>query len=187
MQTKAKENSVVTTSYDDAAKTITYTVLGAGALTLHLPRVSEANKTRAVIHGFGQRVVDGAAIPAEPLADTEEGREAQKLARAAKKFEAMKRLVDHYNEGSDAWSPARTEGVIGLDSTLLAAVAEVIGKTTDEVRGLVKAGSERKTVTQRAYLAKLAENADVAKVVDRMRAAGAEGMDADEELAGLMA
>jgi hypothetical protein len=186
MQTKAKENSVVTTKYDPEAKKITYTVLGVGDLTLYLSRISEANTLRFVIHGAGQKVVDAAAIPAEPLADTEEGRAAQKLARAQRKFNAMRRIVDHYNSGTDDWSPAREGGVVGLDTTLLAAVSEVLGKDVPKVRELVAAGAEKKGVAQRAYLAKLAENADVAKVVNRLRAEGAGDVDPDEELAGMM-
>ena len=186
MQTKAKENSVVTTSYDAEAQAISYTVIGHPTLTLKLSMVSEANKARAIVHGFGQRVVDAAAIPAEPLPATPEGREAQKVARAARKHDLIQKVIEHYNSGSEDWSAARAAGVVGLDRILLGAVCEVLGKDEATVRGLVKLGAEKREVTQGAYLAKLATNADVAKVVDRMRAETAGEMSADEELAGMM-
>lgn len=82
--------------------TIVFTVKGAGELKLNMTDVHEANRVRAMGHGFVQRVSDAAAI----ARDTKTG----KSATPEEKLAAMKRLVDHYESGAEGWSPIRAEG-----------------------------------------------------------------------------
>lgn len=185
MVTKAKSNSIVTTTWDAATQTIGYKVLGVGELALHLDRISQANRIRGEVNGWVQRIVDAAAIPAEALPDGEEARVAQAHARAVKKHALMARLCEHYESGSEDWSPARDSSGPGLDSLLIRAVMEVTGKDETQVRTLIATNAEVKKVTPRAYLAVLGSGAKVAEVANRMRAEGTT-IDADEELAGIM-
>lgn len=83
---------------------ITWQVKGAGELKLDLARVSAANRERAALHGFVQRVSDAAAM----ARDSKTGASAT----PQEKHAAMKRLVEHYESGAEGWSPQRaSEGV----------------------------------------------------------------------------
>ncbi len=106
---KVKSNSVITTEIDEAAGTITYTVLGAGSITLHMDKVHPDNQRYAAFHGFKQRVPDAAALSRNP--DT------GKPASPAEKLAEMQELVDHYESGTPEWSRRREGG--GATSSLL--------------------------------------------------------------------
>jgi hypothetical protein len=194
MTPKAKSNSTVTTAWDAETNVLTHTVLGVGVIRTDLNKVSDAIRRRLTAHGATQRVTDAAAIPAEPLADTEEGRAEQKARRAKAKFEAMQRVSAHLESGSEEWSPAREGGVIGLDGILLRAVCEVTGKDEATIRAMIEANvgkhnasaEPKDKITPRAYLAKLGTGEKVAAVADRMRAALTPAVDPDAELAAMM-
>lgn len=174
MQVKPKANTVVTTSHDPVARTLTFAVRDCEPLILHLDKVSDANKARGLIHGFNQRVVDAAAR----ARDTATGA----AKSPAEKRAAMARIVDHLNSGAETWSPEREGGQgPGLDAMILAAVAEATGRDVEGVRAMVAAGAEAKKVGQREYLAALGTAKAVAPILARMRAQGS-GVDADEEL-----
>lgn len=185
MQTKAKANSVITHKMrEDGA--LVFTVLGVGDLVLDRARIARANRERAEVHGWVQRISDAAAIPF----NKEEGR----YATAQEKFEAMAALVEHYHGGGEEWArrvAASGPRVTSDELLILRAVAEVQGCEVATMRERVKAMAEKRGVTQRAYLsAILAKSADVRAVVERLRAeqpqAGA-GLDGDAllgELAG---
>ena len=93
MTPKAKSNSVITTRIEGSR--IFFTVLGAGELVLDMSKMHEAMRMQACGHGMIQRVSDGAAIPCDP--------ETGLPATPQEKFDAMKRLVDHYESGTDQW------------------------------------------------------------------------------------
>ncbi len=179
MQTKAKSNSVIT-HHPQEDGTIIFKVKDAGEFTFDPMKASEVNRTRAMRHGFVQRISDGGAISR----DTATGKPADPSA----KFAAMRRLADHYMEGSVDWSPARSEGATsgGLDCLTLLAVAEATGKTVEEVRAMVAAGAEKKRLTPKAYLTALGGASVVKPILERLRAAKAPAIDADGELEGLM-
>lgn len=176
MQTKAKSNSIITHSVDEAGN-VTFHVKGAGDIILRVAGISDANRVRAMRHGLIQRVSDAAALSR----NTANGQPATPEAKLA----AMTRLVEHYNSGSEAWAPEREGGSgPGLDGLALAAVAEATGKSVADVVTLVTVSSKAKGVTPRVYLATLTTAGKVAPILARMRAEGS-GVDADEELAGM--
>ena len=131
MQTKAKSNSIITHELSDAG-VLTFNVKGAGSFTFDPALASAACRARAAIHGFIQRISDGGALGR----DTTTGRPASpedKLAR-------MERIAQHYASGSVEWAIARAESSgPGLDTLLLAAVAEVRGVTIERVREIGRA------------------------------------------------
>lgn len=177
-----KANSIITTTV--AGDIITFTVKDAGALTLDLSKVSPVNATRAMRHGFIQRVSDKAAISR----DTKTGLSAT----PAEKLAAMKTLVDHFMSGTEEWSPARAERaaavvIIGLDPLAIAAVCEVTGKDEPAIRAFIAKGAVDKGITELAYLAALTTSARVKPVLERMQADAAleAELDGDDLLDGI--
>ncbi len=178
MQTKPKSNSVVTHTVSDAG-VITFAVVGAGSFGIDPAVIHASNLSRFQRHGIIQRISDAAAKGRDPTT----GKSATPQAR----FDAMKRLADHYTSGAEGWSPARVEGALALDQIILAAVVEATGKTTEEVRAMIAAGAEKGAVTQKVYLAKLGEAKLVKPIVDRIKGAIAPAIDADDALDAMMA
>lgn len=175
---KVKANTVVQVLHDAAARTLTFKVKGAGEAVLQLHMLSAAVVERATLHGIKQRVSDAAAQLRDPTTGLSAPPEA--------KLASMARLVDHYNTGSDEWSPARAEGGPGLDPIIIQAIMEVLGKGDADVRALIEAGATKHAVSQKVYLAKLATGGAVAPIVARMRAAATPDIDADGDLASMM-
>lgn len=154
MNTKAKSNSVITHQVN--GNNITFTVLGVGNLVFNTSKAHPDNHYQAQIHGFIQRISDAAAIPRDP--------ETGESASAQDKFDAMQRLVDHYESGTPEWSrrPVAGEGKSGglLFKALCIMSAET--KTPEEI----KAWMATKTRTQ---LAKLRTTSKVAEVIESLR------------------
>jgi hypothetical protein len=184
MAKATERKAVIQTVISEDKKVITFTVRGAGTLTLDLEKVSDAVKARALIHGLVQRVSDKAAIPCNTTTGLP--------ATPAMKLEAMKSLVDHFMSGTDEWSPARAEGAgrkpkDELDPMVLAAIAEATGKDESHVRAAIKTLAESREVKEPSILAVLGATAAVQPILERMRAEQAEGvgLDGDELLEGL--
>jgi len=179
--TKQKSNSVITTTVSEDQSRIVFNVKGAGELVLDLTKMNAAILMRARTHGFIQKVSDRAAIPFN--------KETNQYATPQQKFDAMRELVDHFHSGTADWAPKREGGAGrkpgGLDPILLAAVAEVTGKTIADVRGIVEAGAKAKAITQSQFLGALSSAAKVRPIVERMRAEQASDLDGDELLEGL--
>jgi len=188
MQTKPKSNSVVTTK-QLADGRLEFTVLrgaegGLASVTFTFDpaKASEANRQRAMVGGFNQRIVNMAALPR----DTKTGRSASPADKAA----AMRKMIEHLESGTVDWSPAREAAVGGarLDPIILAAVVEVLGITTAQARERIAKGAEKNGCTQAAYLDGLTQNRKVAEVVARIKqAAPKPELDADAELDAMMA
>lgn len=176
MQTKPKSNSVVNTTLTSDGM-IEFRVLGAGAFVFDPSSASAQCRARAMIGGFVQRISNGAALSR----DTATG----KSATPQDKFDAMKRLADHYATGSGEWGMARVGGgTPGLDAIGLRAIAEVRGVSVDEVRTLVTDGAAKRGLKPAAFLAVLVTAKSVAPVYNRMVAEGT-GLDADDMLDGM--
>lgn len=138
--------------------TIVFTVKGAGELRLDMAKVAESNRTRAMGHGFVQRVSDAAAI----ARDTKTGASAT----PQEKLAAMQRLVEHYESGAVEWSPARAEGA-GREPSgaadLRAALAELYPtKTAERLVEYVKGLKQEERMA-------LANSPKVKVVIDRLR------------------
>jgi len=176
MQTKAKSNSIITHELSDAG-VLTFMVKGAGSFTFDPAMASEVCRKRAAIHGFIQRISDGGALGR----DTTTGRPASPEDKRAR----MERIAQHYASGSVEWSIARAESSgPGLDTLLLAAVAEVRGVTVERVRELIAAGAAKRDMKPGAYLALAAAADAIAPIVTRMKAerAAASGLNANDIL-----
>lgn len=160
---------------------ITWTVKGAGTLTLALEKLSEANRLRATAHGMVQRISDAAAM----------ARDAKSGASASpqEKFEAMSKLVEHYASGAEEWSPTRAAGVarVNPQAQLLIAALRIHSPAKDQetvekfVKGLTTAQISALTLSEQ-----LKEAMELAREELREKEAKASaGVDAGALLAGL--
>lgn len=172
MITKAKSNSVITHEVSND-RYVTFTVLGVGNLTLDITAMHANNQARAMVHGMIQRISDAAAISRDP--------ETGESATAQDKFDAMQRLVAHYESGTSEWSrrPVAGEGKSGglLFKALCIMSAET--KSPDEIR-------EWMSTKTKAQLSALRATERVATIIATLRPASIE-VDADalmEELNG---
>src|SRR5258708_13605633 len=127
MQSKAKTNSVITTSLDEKGNP-TWQVLGVEKpITLHLGKVAQSMRARAEVHGWFQRGSDGAALSRDQVTG--------KPASAQDKYEAIAELVAHYETGTEQWAMRSAGG--GGTSITLQAVARVRGCTYEEAEASV--------------------------------------------------
>lgn len=97
----ARANAVVTTTWDDRTRTFTFGVAEAGTFEFRPDDVAEAVADRARLHGFVQRISDGAAMSR----NTETGLPAT----PAEKFARMKAIADHL-QTSETWAMAKGVG-----------------------------------------------------------------------------
>ena len=160
----AKSNSIINVSRNESIRELTFSVVGAGQITLHLERVSQSNLDRATFHGFQQRISDAAALSR----DTSSGLSAT----PADKLAAMKELVEFYESGSSEWSRRRQPGQsdIGL---LWRAVCELKSdKSPDAIRESLSALNPQEV---RAML----QHPAVKAIVDRLLSEATKGVDVD--------
>ena len=128
---KVRANAVVTCTKMDGK--LIFKVKGCDeAITFDPDKVSAENRARAMIHGFIQRISDGAALSR----DATTGQPALPEA----KFARMKILADHYMSGSTEWA-IRVAAPQGFDAGLVVRAiihAAINGaKTPDDVEALV--------------------------------------------------
>lgn len=167
MNTKAKSNSVITHEIESDG-IIVFNVLNAGKISFNPHNTSVENQERAMAHGFIQRISDAAAIPR----DTETG----KSATADEKFEAMLKLVKHYESGTAEWSRVRESGEGNSGGLLLAALVKMSGKPKEEIRTWMKSQT-------RTQLDAMRDTDRVKKVIDSIRPAPSISVDTDAMLA----
>lgn len=153
MNTKAKSNSVITHAVDGSM--IVFNVLGIGRLAFETSRASTENQNQARVHGFIQRISDAAAISRDP--------ETGQPASAQDKFDAMSRLVAHYESGTSEWSRKPVAGERERGGLLFKALCKMSPtKTPEEIRSWM----DGKT---KAQLSAIRTSAKVASVIESIR------------------
>lgn len=164
---------------------VKFSVKGAGELALDVAKVHVANRARAELHGFVQRISDAAAM----ARDSKTGASAT----PQEKFEAMKRLVEHYQSGSEEWSPARSVEGVGRpraenpQARLLKAALAIFNPQKDQetIEKFVK-GLGAAQITALVMSEQLKESVELAREQlaqeDRKLS---EGVNAEELLSGL--
>ncbi len=161
MNAKPKSNSIITTVYDEATDTITYTVQDVGSIVLDLNKVAKINIARAAVHGFGQRIPDSAAIG---LTD-DDGAIIPKADRLKMKFDRMKALVEFYETGTEEWSRKGGGNGEGRRSIVITALSRIQGISYDDAETLVKSRAEKMNRTVKAQLGELAKAERVKKEI----------------------
>ncbi len=182
MNAKPKSNSIITTVYDEAADTITYTVQDVGSIVLDLNKVAKINIARAAVHGFGQRIPDSAAIGVTD----EDGNVIPKADRNRMKFDRMKALVEFYETGTEEWSRKSGGNGEGRRSIVITALSRIQGISYENADTMVRGRAEKTGKTVKAYLSKLSEAERVKKEILAIQseriAAMPTAVDADAEL-----
>ena len=176
-----RANAVTQTLWLDSNR-LQVKVMGAGTLVFDKRSAHGKMRARAEDEGWVKRLINAAALDKDPATG--------KPATPQIKFEQVKRLADHYATGTDEWSLPRNATGPRLDLLILAAVCEVTGKSEDAIRVMVAEGAARANVGEPAYLTKLGTAPAVVPALTRLReeaaAKVASGIDADQELAGMM-
>ena len=170
MQSKPKSNSVVTHQVA-ADLTITFNVRGAGEFTFDPLACSQAVRERAMIHGFIQRIADGAALGRDP----ETGLPATPQAKMAR----MQRLADHYASGTVDWNVKVAAGErqtrTSESSLVIAAIGEMKGWLDEAVRDWIKVTADAKGTTEKEILKALAAQPKVILKVAEIKERRAQG------------
>lgn len=176
---KKRANSVITTTLVDDGKTLQFNVLGIGTLDLDITKLHADILTRAAIHGMKQRVSDAAAIPCDP--------ETGKPASAQEKFDAMARLVEHYNSGSAEWGVrvASGERAAPKEGKVITAMTTVYQTTPEHARKLVGQLAEKRGIDYKTALAVFRGADKIKDELARMAASAPAKVDADSLLSEL--
>ena len=173
----AKSNSIITVTPDAEGKALAFMVnVGTDEhpqhvhMTLDLARLSPHNREYAVLHGMKARIVDSAALPFNKLEN--------RYPTALEKADAMRRLVDHYNSGSDSWTlhtAARDDGGGLLFRALMAERPE---RDAEKLRAKLK---EMSAAQKRAML----DSDRLLDIVRKLRAEMVKEIDQDKLFEGL--
>lgn len=157
----------VKTSFDASTQQITWTVAGQFPVVLDLGRVSEANKQRAMVHGFIQRCSDNAADE-----KTAEG-----------KAKAIREMVEFYGAGGAEWERTRVGGGVKFDSgAVITAMARALfGGNVDRANHAADAVAGKRAISRDEALKLFAADERVAGEIARAKAAKAK-MNADDLL-----
>lgn len=129
-----RANSIISVQRMDGK--LHFTVHGIGVLTLDPEKVSQENRSRAMFHGFEQRVRDAGALSVD--------RDTGKSATPQEKFDAMSKVAEHLNSGAAEWTmkPAASPGVdAGL---VLLAIMRVYGKTLEAAETVIAASMAKR-------------------------------------------
>ena len=169
----ARSNQVVGFKQNDDGTQV-YTI-GGESRTFDPATTSLANQTRAMYHGYRQRLSDKAAIARDPKTG--------QSATPAQKRAAVWAAMDHYMSGSDKWEMERAAGGGGGRSDasyILQALANVQDVELKIMSERVAANAEKRGITVEAYLKRVATSPAVAEEVARIK--HGESEDADEIL-----
>lgn len=187
MQSKPKVNSIITHTLSDDKCVITFTVKDAegpgrpGRFTFDVTKAHADMQHMAAVHGFVQRISDGAAMSRD--------RETGKPATPAEKMARMQAIADHYASGADTWAMNRVagggEGRGQGPSIVVRAFAALQGMSVADALARVREQAEKQRTTTKAYLKKLATAKAIIDKVAELRAAEASA-DGDELLANLL-
>lgn len=164
---------------------VRFSVKGAGELVLDVAKIHTANRARAEMHGFVQRISDAAAM----ARDSKTGASAT----PQEKFAAMKRLVEHYGSGAEEWSPQRSVEGVGRPKSenpqaRLLRVALSLHAPEKGAEVIEKFVKERNAaqITALVLSEQLKESVELARLqLEEEDKKAAEGVNAEELLGGL--
>lgn len=173
---KKRANSVVTVRQIDGK--LEFTVLGAGVLVFDPDKASAENRARAMMHGWKQRISDGAALSR----DTDDGSPATPEA----KLERMRRIAEHYESGTTEWAMRAAAAPGESAGLIIQAMMRGLGVTLERVEAILAATQTKDNIERTAALKKWAGTKQVAQAILDIKAEKASGGgDAEAMLAEL--
>lgn len=183
---KQRANSAYIFAMKDGKLVWTYP--GIGELTLDPAKVSATNRARFIVHGMKQRVNDAAALDAGP-----DGKVDPKA-----KYDEMARMIEHLESGTEDWNvkpsgdragPASfvTQALVALGTYQGADVSD-----TEKANAFVKRVAELPALKLGGEMAKArkwleANSKAIREKIAELRAAEKPAVDADAELAAMIA
>jgi len=177
-----KANQIVEPIINDAFTAVTFNVRGHKPIVLDMDKLHPDIVKRAACVGMAQvRINDAAAISRTD----KEGRIIPDVDRTAMKYEAMKRLVDHYMTGTAEWAQrvAKGKGDAGEIGLIIHALSLVQDVDVETMGKRVRDNAEKRGITIRVYLNQVATSEAVRRKMDELR--GPAAVDADAMLAEL--
>ncbi len=176
-ETKKRANATVTVTKLDGK--LHFQVHGAGVLVFDPDKASAQNRAHAMIHGFTQRISDGAALSRDP----ETGLPATPQA----KLERMRRIAEHYESGSTDWAMRAAAGPKEDDPGLIImAMMRALGRPLEGIEQVLEATQAKRGVDRKAALAewrKVKQVAEAILAIKAERAAQAATVSVDDLLA----
>lgn len=170
MQTKPKANSIITHALEGA--NVRFFFRGESVGLLQPDMISPANRARAMLHGFVQRVGDGGAVEMRAPDGTLRTKDEMDAIKRAR----ITRLIEHYNSGAEDWNLERAGGG-GVDTGGLTIAGIMRHFSTpdkpcdnDAAERKVTAFMERHGLERKAALAKLALIPEIANAISAIKA-----------------
>lgn len=160
---------------------IFYTVRGHNEIDFDLALVSAENHGRALVHGWGQKLPDSAAID---KADKKTGAIIPERERDQTKYERMSALADRLMTGTTEWTRKGSSG--GARSIVVEAFARHNACSYEQANERINrraAAAGRTRAEQLAVYKDLL--ADDVRAIEAERAVRVPAFDADEELANM--
>ena len=172
----SKANATIAITHN-ADGGIVFTVKDAGSFTFRPGEASKACQRRAMVHGFIQRISDGAALSKVDGVS----------APAGDKLAAMQAIADHYATGTDDWNLARKAGggrTFNVGAVVMGLIEAGKANGVDAANSLIERLAAHKGV-ERVAAAKLwAATGEVAEAMARIASRNAPS-GADDYLAEL--
>lgn len=171
-QAKKKANSVLTSEFT-ADGTIVINVLGAGKVEFNPANVNVALRQRAELHGWLQRLSDGAALSRDP--------ETGESPTAEAKLERIQAIAAHYLGGAETWAMRAGSGDGAGGNLTLRAIARVYGYDLATAGEKLDALATKKGMDRKALMTLLRGNEKVKAAIDAIRAESTKASNVDTE------
>ena len=156
-----KMNSIIGTTINDD-RSVTFNVKDAGAFTFHIGQVSAVCADRATLHGFIQRISDGAAMSRDQTTGLPATPEAT--------FARMKSIAEHYMSGTDDWGMKAAAGVrkakgFDVGAVVMALVRAGLANDVDGANALIDGIATKRGVDRTAAAKVWAGAKEVAQAI----------------------
>lgn len=169
MEAHMKDNQQVKPNLDIEAGTVTFEFRGAEPLVFHIDRCAESIRRRAALAGMAQvRLVDAAAVGRE----APDGSIRTVAEMVALKREAIARLIEHYESGTEEWGlrvagEGRGSGDGGL---VIQGIIRVYGGDVAQAEATITRTMEKRGLERKAALALWASTDKVATAIADIKA-----------------
>lgn len=184
-QRKQRANSAYIFSIVDGCMVWNYP--GIGVLRFDPNKASATNRARAMMYGWKQRINDGAALDADASGKVD----------PKAKFAEQQRLIEHYESGAEEWAlkERAPSGPASMVTQALVALGKYQGvdvSDTDKANAFVKRVADTPAFKLDGQMGKArtwleANSKQIREKIAELRAAAQPAIDADAELAKLMA
>jgi len=158
---KARSNSIITTSVNDAMTEIKFNVKDTGSVTVRLAKLTDMVRTQATLHGIKQKICDAAAMSRDPVTF--------KPASAVDKLAAMREIAERLENGGQ-WNGSGGGGA-GDTVMLVNCLRELYPQTDDNV--IVAKVTALTAMQRKAYLL----DSKIAPIAARLSAERVKGVD----------